>query len=229
MNVTELIRTSPKRTPVKLYLWQKRPIAFPDCHCLPLGDGGQLVFGDWQTIGPVLRAKAEDIVHMELEAGCRNSAIGLLELQNLQARIEPGAILRRGVEIGENAIIMMGAIINIGARVGAGTMVDMGAVLGGRAQVGSNCHIGANAVIAGVIEPPSAAPVILEDGVLIGANATVLEGVRVGKNAVVAAGAVVTADVPENAVVAGCPAKIIKYRDEKTDSKTAFVSALREL
>ena len=106
---------------------------------------------------------------------------------------------------------------------------DMGAVLGGRATVGKNCHIGAGAVLAGVIEPPSATPVIVEDGVLVGANAVVLEGVHIGKNAVVAAGAVVTEDVPENAVVAGAPARVLKQRDEKTNSKTPFVDALREL
>ena len=62
---------------------------------------------------------------------------------------------------------MMGAILNIGASVGAGTMIDMGAVLGGRATVGARCHIGAGAVLAGVIEPASATPVVVEDEVLI--------------------------------------------------------------
>ena len=108
-------------------------------------------------------------------------------------------------------------------------MIDMGAVLGGRATVGARCHIGAGAVLAGVIEPASATPVIIEDGVLVGANAVVVEGVHVGKNAVVAAGAVVLEDVPENAVVAGMPARIIKMKDEKTDSKTAILDALRNI
>ena len=108
-------------------------------------------------------------------------------------------------------------------------MIDMGAVLGGRAMVGERCHIGAGAVLAGVIEPASATPVIIEDGVLVGANAVVIEGVHVGKNAVVAAGAVVIEDVPDNAVVAGSPARIIKMKDEKTEGKTALVDALRRL
>ena len=123
----------------------------------------------------------------------------------------------------------MGAVINIGAIVGAGTMIDMGAILGGRATVGAHCHIGAGAVLAGVVEPASATPVIVEDGVLVGANAVVIEGVHIGRNAVVAAGAVVVEDVPDNAVVAGCPAKIIKMKDEKTEGKTALVDALRKL
>ena len=124
---------------------------------------------------------------------------------------------------------MMGAILNIGASVGAGTMIDMGAVLGGRAMVGARCHIGAGAVLAGVIEPASATPVVVEDEVLIGANAVVLEGCRIGRCAVVAAGAVVISDVPPESVVAGCPAHIIKHKSDVSAAKTALVDALREL
>ena len=105
----------------------------------------------------------------------------------------------------------------------------MNAVLGGRATVGKNCHIGAGTVLAGVVEPASATPVIVEDGVLIGANCVVLEGVRVGKGSVVAAGSVVVEDVPEGVVVAGTPAKIIKKKDAKTDSKTGLVDSLRNV
>ena len=108
-------------------------------------------------------------------------------------------------------------------------MIDMGAVLGGRATVGKNCHIGAGTVLAGVVEPASATPVIVEDNVLIGANAVVIEGIRVGEGAVVAAGAVVVEDVPANAMVAGCPARVIKMKDQKTEGKTALVDALRTL
>src|SRR5699024_6243880 len=109
-----------------------------------------------------------------------NSAIPLLDTKDLKARIEPGAIIRDDVEIGDNAVVMMGAVINIGAVIGSGTMIDMGAVLGGRAIVGKNCHIGAGTVLAGVVEPASAVPVVIEDDVVIGANAVVLEGCRVG-------------------------------------------------
>ncbi|RKX52282.1 MAG: 2,3,4,5-tetrahydropyridine-2,6-dicarboxylate N-acetyltransferase, partial [Thermotoga sp.] len=128
-----------------------------------------------------------------------------------------------------NSVIMMGAVINIGANIGKKTMIDMNVVIGGRAQVGDNCHIGAGAVIAGVIEPPSAKPVVIEDNVLIGANAVVLEGVRVGRNSVVAAGAVVTRDVEPNTVVAGIPAKVLKRVDENTRDKTKLVDELRDL
>ena len=124
---------------------------------------------------------------------------------------------------------MMNATINIGAVIGEGSMIDMNAVLGGRATVGKNCHVGAGAVLAGVIEPPSAKPVIVEDDVVIGANVVVLEGVTVGKGAVVAAGAVVTEDVPPYTVVAGTPARVIKEIDEKTKAKTEIKQELRQL
>ena len=101
--------------------------------------------------------------------------------------------------------------------------------LGGRATVGDRCHIGAGTVLAGVVEPASATPVIVEDDVVIGANAVVIEGIHIGRGAVVAAGAVVIEDVPENAVVAGSPARIVKMKDAKTEGKTALVDALRNL
>ena len=101
--------------------------------------------------------------------------------------------------------------------------------VGGRAMVGERCHIGAGTVLAGVVEPASATPVVVEDEVVIGANAVVIEGVRVGQGAVVAAGSVVIADVPANAVVAGVPAKVLKMKDSGTSGKTELLDALRTL
>ena len=227
--IIEYIRTSEKKTPVKVYVWENTPVEFPGCHVFPAAQGCKLVFGDWKDVAPVLQANPDAFSHLEIENGCRNSAIPLLDMKDVPARIEPGAIIREQVEIGKNAVIMMGAVLNIGAVVGEGTMIDMGAILGGRATVGKNCHVGAGAVLAGVIEPASATPVIVEDGVLIGANAVVIEGCRIGANAVVAAGAVVVGDVAPNTVVAGCPARVIKVKDKKTASKTALVDALRAL
>ena len=227
--IIEYIRTSEKKTPVKVYVWESAPVEFPGCQVFLSAPGHKIVFGDWKDVAPALEAGKASITHYEIENNCRNSAIPMLDVKDIPARIEPGAIIREQVEIGKNAVIMMGAIINIGAVIGDGTMIDMGAVLGGRATVGNNCHVGAGAVLAGVVEPASATPVIVEDNVLIGANAVVIEGCRIGENAVVAAGAIVVSDVPANDVVAGCPAKIIKMKDEKTAGKTALVNALREL
>lgn len=222
------IGAAEKKTPVKVYVKERQPIGYGGAQVF--GEGAsKVVFGDWRELGPILADHVDSIEDLVIENDRRNSAIPLLDLKNVNARIEPGAIIREQVEIGDNAVIMMGAVINIGAVIGEGTMIDMGAILGGRATVGANCHIGAGAVLAGVIEPASATPVIVEDGVLVGANAVVIEGVHVGKNAVVAAGAVVIEDVPANAVVAGCPARVVKMKDEGTTQKTALEAALRTL
>ena len=230
MNAQEIINyiaTAEKKTPVRIFIKEKEPIDYGSAKVFGISD--KIVFGDWKELGPIIEANKDKIKDLVIENDARNSAIPMLDRKNINARIEPGAIIREQVEIGDKAVIMMGAIINIGAVVGEGSMIDMGAVLGGRATVGKNCHIGAGAVLAGVIEPASASPVIIGDGTLVGANAVVIEGVHVGKNCVVAAGAVVIEDVPDNMVVAGCPAKIIKARDEKTNSKAALESALRTL
>lgn len=225
--IIEYIRTAPKKTPVKVYVWEEQEVAFPNCQVFPAAPGHKIVFGDWADVAPVLEKNT--FRHVEVENNCRNSAIPMLDLKDIPARIEPGAMIREQVQIGRNAVIMMGAVLNIGAVVGDGTMIDMGAVLGGRATVGKNCHVGAGAVLAGVVEPASATPVIVEDNVLIGANAVVIEGCRIGHDAVVAAGAVVVHDVEPNSVVAGCPAKVIKRKDAQTAGKTALVEALRAL
>ena len=230
MNAQELIHyiaTAPKKTPVKLYVKESAPVDFGSAKVFGAGD--KVVFGDWAELAPILEANRDKIEDIVIENDRRNSAVPLLDMKAIPARIEPGALIRENVTIGKNAVIMMGAVINIGAIIGEGTMIDMGAVLGGRATVGKNCHVGAGAVLAGVIEPASATPVIVEDGVLIGANAVVIEGVHIGAGAVVAAGAVVIEDVPENAVVAGCPARVIKQKDAGTTQKTALEAALRTL
>ncbi|MCQ2453817.1 MAG: 2,3,4,5-tetrahydropyridine-2,6-dicarboxylate N-acetyltransferase [Clostridia bacterium] len=230
MNAQEIIQyiaAAEKKTPVKLYIRTSAPVDFGTAKVFGAGD--RIVFGDWKELQPILEANKDSIEDCVIENDRRNSALPLLDMKEIPARIEPGAIIREKVSIGKNAVIMMGAVINIGAVIGEGTMIDMGAVLGGRATVGNKCHIGAGAVLAGVVEPASATPVIIEDNVLVGANAVVIEGVHVGKDAVVAAGAVVIDDVPAGAVVAGCPARVIKMKDAKTEGKTALEEALRTL
>ncbi|MDR0846581.1 MAG: 2,3,4,5-tetrahydropyridine-2,6-dicarboxylate N-acetyltransferase [Lactobacillales bacterium] len=235
MNAAEelinFIATAPKTTPVKVTLsGALKQLKFPSevkvfgtCHFC-------IMFGDWAIIAPWLEENKhlidEDYV---VENDGRNTGVPLLDKKEVNARIEPGAVIRDKVEIGDNAVIMMGATINIGAIIGEKTMIDMGAILGGRATVGANCHIGAGAVLAGVIEPASATPVIIEDDVLVGANAVVIEGVRVGQGAVVAAGAIVVDDVAPYTVVAGVPAREIKKIDQKTKDKTGLIDALRNL
>ena len=227
MNAQEIIKfiaDAKKKTPVKVTFNGELHGTIP-WSVVKLGN---VLFGDWEEIKPLLVNLEENKTYV-VEQDARNSAVPLLDKRDINARIEPGTIIRDQVEIGDNAVIMMGAVINIGAEIGAGTMIDMGAILGGRAIVGKNSHVGAGAVLAGVIEPASAEPVRVGDNVLIGANAVVIEGVQIGSGSVVAAGAVVTQDVPENVVVAGVPARVIKTIDEKTQQKTALEDALRTL
>ncbi|MBQ7593470.1 MAG: 2,3,4,5-tetrahydropyridine-2,6-dicarboxylate N-acetyltransferase [Synergistaceae bacterium] len=227
--IIKFIADAKKVTPVKVYLREKEEIDFSGTNAKVFGVGDKIIFGDWAELRPILEDNKSKIDDVVIENAARNSAIPLLDMKDIPARIEPGAIIRDNVSIGKNAVIMMGAVINIGAVIGEGTMIDMNAVLGGRATVGKNCHVGAGAVLAGVIEPASAKPVIIEDNVLIGANAVVIEGVHVGENSVIAAGAIVIEDVEPGKVVAGCPARVIKDKDANTTLKTALEQSLRKI
>lgn len=230
--IRDLISNARKRTPVTVYVRHEGELgsaAADDLMVFPTGAGTTVLVGEWDAARAVIDNAGSRVSYYHVDNDRRNSAIPLLDLRHVNARIEPGSFIRDKVEIGDHVIVMMGAVINIGAVVGAGTMIDMNAVVGARALVGRDCHIGAGAVLAGVLEPPSAAPVVIEDEVLVGANAVVLEGCRVGRGSVVAAGAVVTGDVAENVVVAGQPARRIKDVDAATKDKTGLLKELRRL
>ncbi len=227
--IIQKIVNAEKQTPCKIYLEGK----LGHCNLSKLDFFGNDNFGtlfceldEWQLL---YAENKQHISKFRIEMDRRNSAILLADYSKYNARIEPGVTIRDMVDIGDNCVIMMGATINIGAEIGRKTMIDMNVVIGGRAIIGNNCHIGAGSVLAGVIEPPSAKPVIIEDDVVIGANAVILEGIRVGKGAVVAAGAVVVNDVEDATIVAGVPAKMIKKVDSKTRLKTELIDELRKL
>lgn len=225
--IAKFIKDAEKQTPVKVYVSTTAEIAKSENFKVFGNNGEYTLIGDYKTIMDAITPIKDQITDMYIENTARNSAIPMIDMLNIDARIEPGAIIRDMVTIEKNAVVMMGAVINIGAVIGEGTMVDMNAVVGARGTLGKNVHLGACSVVAGVLEPPSATPVIVEDDVVIGANCVILEGVRIGKGAVVAAGSVVTKDVEPGAVVAGSPAKVIKMKDEKTAGKTQLMDDLR--
>ncbi len=107
-------------------------------------------------------------------------------------RVVPPGVVRYGSFLEAGTIVMPG-YVNIGARVGAGTMVDTWATVGSCAQVGRDCHLSGGVGIGGVLEPPGARPVIIEDGVFVGSRVIVVEGVVVEREAVLGAGVVLTA------------------------------------
>jgi 2,3,4,5-tetrahydropyridine-2-carboxylate N-succinyltransferase len=106
-------------------------------------------------------------------------------------RVVPPGVVRYGAFLEAGAIVMPG-YVNIGARVGAGTMVDTWATVGSCAQVGAGCHLAGGVGIGGVLEPPGARPVIVEDGVFVGSRAVIVEGTWVEREAVIGAGVVLT-------------------------------------
>jgi 2,3,4,5-tetrahydropyridine-2-carboxylate N-succinyltransferase len=133
-------------------------------------------------------------------------------------RVVPGAIVRWGAHL-EPGAVLMPSYTNIGGYVGAGTLVDTWATVGSCAQVGRDVHLSGGVGLGGVLEPPQAAPVVVEDGAFIGSRCMVVEGARVRRGAKLGAGAILTSsthvfdaasgaelprgEVPERAIAVG--------------------------
>jgi len=114
-----------------------------------------------------------------------------------RVRVVPGgSAVRRGAYLAPGVVCMPPMYVNVGAHVGAGTMIDSHALVGSCAQVGASVHISAAAQIGGVLEPVNAAPVVVEDDVVVGGNAGVYEGTIVRRRAVLGAGVVLTRGTP---------------------------------
>jgi len=159
----------------------------------PVGAGGEWVTHAWlkqaillyfrmRVSGPVAAGDLEFFDKVPLK---RN-------LEAAGVRVVPPGVARYGSFL-EKGVILMPGYVNIGARVGEGTMVDTWATVGSCAQVGRRVHLSGGVGIGGVLEPPQAQPVIIEDDAFIGSRAIVVEGVRVGAGAVLGAGVVLTA------------------------------------
>ncbi|HET6317492.1 MAG TPA: 2,3,4,5-tetrahydropyridine-2,6-dicarboxylate N-succinyltransferase, partial [Chloroflexota bacterium] len=113
----------------------------------------------------------------------------------LGVRVVPPAAARFGSFL-EPGVILMPSYVNIGARVGSGTMVDTWATVGSGAQIGRNVHLAGGVGIGGVLEPPGARPVIVEDGAFIGSRCIVTEGTLIGEGAVLGAQVCLTSSTP---------------------------------
>jgi 2,3,4,5-tetrahydropyridine-2-carboxylate N-succinyltransferase len=115
--------------------------------------------------------------------------------EQLGVRVVPPAVARYGSYLSPG-VILMPSYVNIGAWVGPNTMVDTWATVGSGAQIGANVHLAGGVGIGGVLEPPGARPVIVEDGAFLGSRCIVTEGVRIGREAVIAPNVSLTATVP---------------------------------
>jgi len=161
----------------------------------PEESGGEWVVHAWvkQAILGTFRINSMEV----MEAGPFRwyDKIPLKDLPAAGVRAVPPATVRYGAYVEPGAVLMPG-YVNIGAWVGKGSMVDTWATVGSCAQIGRGVHLSGGVGIGGVLEPPGATPVIIEDGAFIGSRAIVVEGVRVGREAVVAANVVLTASTP---------------------------------
>ena len=114
---------------------------------------------------------------------------------DLGVRVVPPAVARYGAYL-SRGVVLMPSYVNIGAWVGPNTMVDTWATVGSGAQIGADVHLAGGVGIGGVLEPPGARPVIVEDGAFLGSRCIVVEGVRIGAGAVLAPNVTLTASVP---------------------------------
>jgi 2,3,4,5-tetrahydropyridine-2-carboxylate N-succinyltransferase len=113
-------------------------------------------------------------------------------LDRAGVRVVPPGVARYGAHL-ERGVVLMPGYVNLGAWVGSGAMVDTWATVGSCAQIGRDVHLSGGVGIGGVLEPPGATPVVVEDGAFVGSRAIVVEGVRVGREAVLGANVVLTA------------------------------------
>jgi len=128
--------------------------------------------------------------------------------EELGVRVVPPAVARYGAFL-SRGVVLMPSYVNIGAWVGPNTMVDTWATVGSGAQIGADVHLAGGVGIGGVLEPPGAQPVIVEDGAFLGSRSIVVEGVRIGREAVLAPNVTLTASVP---IIDVTGAEPVEYR-----------------
>ncbi len=157
----------------------------------PDGNGGWKV-NDWVKKAVILYFPIQKMETIEVPPFEFHDKIPLKKnYAALGVRVVPHAIARYGSFL-ESGVIMMPSYVNIGAWVGSGSMVDTWATVGSCAQIGKNVHLSGGVGIGGVLEPPQAAPTIIEDECFIGSRCIVVEGVRIEREAVLGANVVLT-------------------------------------
>lgn len=233
-------------------------------------ESGKWIVNTWVKEGILLLFKYGQLTDMSIDDNFKffdknTLPLKSISLENAIRLVPGGSSIRTGAYLAPGVICMPPMYINIGAYVDEGTMIDSHALVGTCAQVGKNVHLSAASQLGGVLEPPNALPVIIEDDVMIGGNCGIYEGTLVRKRAVIASGVILTSstkiydivnnriitsdkntplEVPEaSVVVPGSRAIenefakhhglsiytpiIVKYRDDKTDAKTALNEILR--
>ncbi len=157
----------------------------------PAGQDGWRVY-DWVKKAVVLYFPIQQMATIEVGPFEFHDKIPLKKgFAEKGVRVVPHALVRHGAFIEQGAILMP-SYVNIGAWVGSGTMVDTWATVGSCAQIGRNVHLSGGVGIGGVLEPPQAAPTIVEDDCFIGSRCIIVEGVRVEREAVLGANVVLT-------------------------------------
>jgi 2,3,4,5-tetrahydropyridine-2,6-dicarboxylate N-succinyltransferase len=157
---------------------------------------GRVIVHEWLKLAILLLFRAQKMKTVELGPFEYADKIPLKTgYKAAGVRVVPGASARYGAFL-SRGVVLMPSYVNIGAWVGENTMVDTWATVGSCAQVGSNVHLSGGVGVGGVLEPPQAAPVIVEDDCYIGSRCIVAEGARVGRNSVVGAGCILTGSVP---------------------------------
>lgn len=158
--------------------------------------GGEVVVHQWLKQAILLCFKTRGLETIELGPFEYHDRLPLKgNFAAAKVRVVPGASARWGSYLAPG-VTMMPSYVNIGARVGEGTMVDTWATVGSCAQVGRGVHLSGGVGIGGVLEPPQAAPVVIEDDAFVGSRCIVVEGARIRRGAKLGAGVILTSSTP---------------------------------
>ena len=159
-------------------------------------DGGDYVVNSWIQRAILLYFRMRQLETWQIGQFEYHDKIPLKkDYAKLGVRVVPPAVARYGSYL-ESGAILMPSYVNIGARVGSGTMVDTWATVGSGAQIGRDVHLAGGVGIGGVLEPPGARPVIVEDGAFIGSRCIVTEGMLIEAGAVLGANVTLTGSTP---------------------------------